>query len=117
MTADLQVLVRHIRRMASRDTYAAATDRFLLDRYVREHDEAAFATVVGRHAALVAGVCGRVLANTSDVEDAFQATFLVLARKAKTMPWRDSVANWLYGVAHRLALRARSDACVDCALK
>ena len=111
MTADLQVLVRHIRRMASRDNYAAATDRFLLDRYVREHDEAAFATVVGRHAGLVAGVCGRVLGNTSDVEDAFQATFLLLARKAKTMQWRDSVANWLFGVAHRLALRARSDAC------
>ena len=111
MTADLQALVRHIRRMASRDIDAAASDRIILDRYVREHDETAFATVVGRHAALGAGGCGHVLGNTSDVEDVFQATFLLLARKTKTMQWRDSVANWLYGVAHRLALRARSDAC------
>ena len=110
MPADLQILVRHIRRMAGRDIFAAATDRSLLDRYVGKHDEAAFATVVGRHAALVAGVCRRVLANTSDVEDAFQATFFVLARKAGAISWDDSVANWLHGVAYRIALRARSNA-------
>ncbi len=82
MSADMQVLVRHIRRMASRGRFAKDSDRLLLESYVRDGNQDAFATIVGRHASLVAGVCRRVLANTQDIEDVFQATFLVLARKA-----------------------------------
>jgi RNA polymerase sigma factor (sigma-70 family) len=111
MPADLQILVRHIRRLAGRELLGADCDRGLLERYTRDRDEAAFAILVGRHAPLVAGVCRRVLSNTQDVEDAFQATFLLLARKASSCRWQDSVANWLHGVAYRIALRARADAC------
>ncbi len=110
MSADMQVLVRHIRRMASRGRFAKDSDRLLLESYVRDGNQDAFATIVGRHAGLVAGVCRRVLSNTQDIEDVFQATFLVLARKAGAVRWHDSVANWLHSVAHRLALRARADA-------
>ena len=110
MPADMQVLVRHIRRMASRGRFAKDCDRLLLESYVRDGNQDAFATLVGRHSSLVAGVCRRVLGNAQDIEDVFQATFLVLARKAGTVKWHDSVANWLHAVAHRLALRARADA-------
>ena len=110
MPADLQILVRHIRRMAGRGRFATDSDRSLLQSYARQGDQDAFATLVTRHAMLVAGVCRRVLGNAQDIEDVFQATFLVLARKATVVNWRDSVANWLHGVAHRLALRTRADA-------
>ncbi len=110
MPADLQILVRHIRRMAGRGRFATDSDRSLLQSYARQGDQDAFATLTSRHAMLVAGVCRRVLGNAQDIEDVFQATFLVLARKAGVVNWRDSVANWLHGVAHRLALRTRADA-------
>ena len=80
-----------------------------LGRFVERHDEAAFAALVHRHGPMVWGVCRRLL-NQHDAEDAFQATFLVLARKAASIRSRETVGNWLYGVAHQTALQARRTA-------
>jgi RNA polymerase sigma factor (sigma-70 family) len=83
------------------------TDGQLLGRYVTARDAAAFETLVRRHGPMVLGVCRRLLPNLHDAEDAFQATFLVLVRKATTITPRDAVGNWLYGVAYRAAQKVR----------
>ena len=85
------------------------SDAILLERFVSRREEAAFVTLVERHGPLVQRICRRVLRNEHDVEDVFQATFLVLARRASGISWRESVGGWLGAVAHRLALGARSD--------
>jgi len=85
-----------------------ASDRQLLEQYIFRHDQSAFAALVRRYGGLVFGVCRGVLANRQDAEDAFQATFVVLARKAASIRRRESLSSWLYGVAHRLARKARS---------
>src|SRR5262245_7088759 len=82
------------------------TDEELLGRFVTGRDPAAFEALVRRHAPLVLGVCRRRLSRPQDVEDAFQATFLVLLRKAGSV--RGRLTCWLYGVANRVALRARA---------
>jgi RNA polymerase sigma factor (sigma-70 family) len=84
------------------------TDGQLLGDYLSRRDEAAVAALVRRHGPMVWGVCRRVLQNHHDAEDAFQATFLVLARKAASILPREMVGNWLYGVAQQTALKARA---------
>jgi len=82
-----------------------ATDHELLFRFVRKSDEPAFEEIVRRHGAMVLGVCRRVLGNGHDAEDAFQATFFVLAKSARKIRKKGALANWLYGVAYRVALK------------
>ncbi len=89
---------------------APADDGPLLERFVRQRDEQAFAELVARHGPLVFGICRRVLGKVEDTEDVFQATFLVLARKAKTIRKPESLSCFLHGVAYRLALKARANA-------
>jgi hypothetical protein len=79
-----------------------------LERFAAARDEDAFAALVRRHSSLVWGVCWRALGQTQDAEDCFQATFLVLARKAAAVGWRDSVEIWLFEVASRVSGEARS---------
>src|SRR5262245_30421896 len=86
------------------------TDRELLHQFAAEGDQAAFAALVRRHTPMVFGVCQRTLANVQDAEDACQATFLVLLKKAKTGRWQSSVANWLYATARNVAGNARQAA-------
>lgn len=84
------------------------SDAVLLHRYVHERDEAAFTALVARHGALVLRLCGRILGDVHAAEDAFQATFLILARKAHALKQPDALPAWLYGVARRVALKART---------
>jgi RNA polymerase sigma factor (sigma-70 family) len=86
-----------------------AADGDLLTAYLQTRDDAAFAALVHRHAAMVWGVCRRILRHQQDAEDAFQATFLVLVHKAAGVADRVAVGNWLYGVAHQTAVRVRAN--------
>jgi RNA polymerase sigma factor (sigma-70 family) len=99
--------VGQVLRTAVTAAGAAVSDRELLRRFADGNDQAAFAALVQRHTGMVLGVCRRALANPQDAEDACQATFLVLARKAKSGRWQQSVANWLYTTARRVAHNAR----------
>jgi RNA polymerase sigma factor (sigma-70 family) len=87
---------------------AGAGDAEMLERFVAHGDERAFEALVRRHGPMVLGVCRRVLRNEADAEDAFQATFVILVRKAHSVVPRSGVGNWLYGVAHKTALKARA---------
>jgi len=95
-------------RVGDRKDQVAATDCQLLEEFVLRRSDAAFAALVVRHGPMVLAVCRRFLANAHDAEDAFQTTFLVLARKAGHLGRRELLANWLYGVARRVAARVRT---------
>lgn len=99
-------VIRRLRALAADEV----PDHQLLERFTVHHDDHAFAALVRRYGRLVCSVCRAVLHNEHDIEDVFQAAFLVLARKAASIRKRDALASWLYGVAYRLARKARSQA-------
>jgi RNA polymerase sigma factor (sigma-70 family) len=101
-------ILDHLRRMVMLHDGGGQTDGELLGCFVEKRDEAAFAALLKRHGTMIMSVCGRILHNRQDAEDAFQSTFLVLARKARTVVPREMVGNWLYGVAQQTALRTRA---------
>jgi RNA polymerase sigma factor (sigma-70 family) len=104
------IILHHVRRLAFVRTGAGLADGELLRSFVTERDEIAFEELVRRHGPMVLGVCRRVLRNAHDAEDAFQATFLVLVRKAASLPSRPTLGDWLYGVAYHTALKAKATA-------
>jgi len=104
----MQRLIRYLRGTLLTGDEAGEADGQLLERFVSARDLPALDRLVRRHAPMVWGVCRRVLSNSQDAEDAFQATFLVLVRRAAIITPREHVANWLYGVAYQTALKARA---------
>src|SRR5947209_15585899 len=103
----LNNLLQHLRKSAGLPA-GEVTDAELLYRFVSRRDAAAFELLVRRHERMVLGVCRRILRDVQDAEDAFQATFLILVRKAQSIEQGASVAGWLYRVAQRVALTARA---------
>jgi RNA polymerase sigma factor (sigma-70 family) len=106
----LRIVVRHLRTLHDAQLLADAPDSELLERFAVRREEAAFAVLLRRHGPMVLGVGRRVLHQIQDAEDIFQATFLLLARKADAIRKLDAVGSWLHGVAYRLALRAKHQA-------
>jgi RNA polymerase sigma factor (sigma-70 family) len=104
------IVLRHLRELVTAQGARSAPDQQLLTRFARHREEAAFAALVRRHGPLVLGVCRRVLHQEQDAEDAFQATFLVLARKADSLDRRAPLGGWLSRVAYHMALKARKQA-------
>jgi RNA polymerase sigma factor (sigma-70 family) len=104
----LTSVVEKIRRTVQAGVLRDSPDRHLLDRFQGKEDEGAFAELVRRHGPMVLATCRRVLRHEQDAEDAFQAAFLVLARKSDSIREMESIAGWLFQVAHRLAVRARA---------
>src|SRR5262249_55047498 len=109
-TSHRHAVFQHLRSLALLRDGAGLTDGHLLEAFLSRRDEAALAALVLRHAPMVWGVCRRVLRNDHDAEDAFQATFLVLIRRAASIACRELLANWLYGVAYQTARKARATA-------
>lgn len=103
-------LLRRFVQLTAAETGTATPDALLLERYAATGDEEAFAVLLRRHVPMVTGVCRRLLRDRCDVEDAVQATFLVLARKAGTIRRSAAVGSWLHGVALRMARQLRSQA-------
>jgi RNA polymerase sigma factor (sigma-70 family) len=101
--------LRHVARVFHEGTVTGLSDRQILERFVDRHDEAAFEALVIRHGPMVLNVCRQLLRDPHDVEDAFQAVFLVLVRKARGVRVEGSLGPWLYTVAHRVAARARAN--------
>src|SRR5437879_4435960 len=106
---DLQLgaVLRHIRTVADKQALAGASDSQLLERFAFQREEAAFAVLLRRHGPMVLSVGRRVLRHLHDAEDVFQATFLLLARKAGSIRKHESVGSWLHGVAYRLAVKSK----------
>jgi RNA polymerase sigma factor (sigma-70 family) len=104
------LLLQHLRKLAAAQCASQLADRQLLQQFIADRDEAAFAALVQRHGALVLGVCRSVLHHQQDAEDVFQATFLVLARRAGSIRKQPSLSSWLHGVAFRLATKAKRQA-------
>jgi DNA-directed RNA polymerase specialized sigma24 family protein len=111
MTANpVNEFLQHLRRVELLREAETQTDGQLLEGFVCRRDGMALEALVLRHAPMVWGVCRRLLPNQHDAEDAFQTTFLVFARKAASIRSRELLANWLYGVAHQTARKARQTA-------
>jgi RNA polymerase sigma factor (sigma-70 family) len=108
-TSPINSVIDHLRRAVQLPDGAGLGDSELLGSFIERHDETALAVLVKRHGPMVWGVCRRLLSH-HDAEDAFQATFIVLVRKAASIRSREMVGNWLYGVAHQTALLARRTA-------
>src|SRR5439155_13345573 len=106
-TANLSTFLKRLTRGMAAETLNEQTDGQLVEQFLARREEAAFEAIVRRHGAMVYRVCWRVLRQAQDTEDAFQATFLLLAQKLRTMRNQDSLASWLHGVAHRVALQAK----------
>ena len=109
-TQSISHAVHRVRPVAGVQAIDGFSDQELVDRFVAARDEGAFTALVNRHGPMVAGVCRRVLRDPRDVEDAFQATFLILARKAASIRKKESVGSWLHGVAQRVAHKASVEA-------
>src|SRR5580765_3879244 len=103
----LECVIRHLGRVRQKEAVEAG-DAELLELFVVRRDEGAFEMLVRRHGPMVLGVCKRILGNETDAEDAFQATFLVLVRKASSIIPRTQVGNWLHGGAQKTALKAKA---------
>src|SRR5262249_34465866 len=108
----LQNVVRTLFKLAGRPD-GVSSDQELLTRYVEQHDETAFELLVRRHGPMVHDLCRRLLVQQADADDASQAVFLVLVRKASSIRKQRSLASWLYGVAYRVAERAKRDAAAE----
>jgi RNA polymerase sigma factor (sigma-70 family) len=106
----ISTVIQHLRMTLRQPGEADLSDAHLLRQFIEQHDEAAFAALTRRHGPMVMAVCLRVAHNRQDAEDAFQATFLVLVRKAASIASRHLLGNWLYGVAYNTALKARAAA-------
>jgi RNA polymerase sigma factor (sigma-70 family) len=109
-SAQTTIVLRHLRRLGARHPAERPTDAELLQRFTACRDGEAFAELVGRHGAMVLGVCRSVLGHEQDAEDAFQATFLVLARQAGSIRHGQALPAFLYEVAHRASARAQATA-------
>ena len=106
------VILRQVQALLGAGTFSGLSDLQLLERFLERRDEVAelaFAVLVERHGPMVLGVCRRIAGDPHDADDAFQATFLVLARRARSIRVEGSLGRWLFGVATRVATRARSD--------
>jgi RNA polymerase sigma factor (sigma-70 family) len=106
-TADAALFLRQLARGIAAETWSDLSDRQLVEQYLARRDDSVFETILRRHGPMVYRVCWRVLQQPQDVEDAFQATFLLMAQRLRTLRKRDSLASWLHGVARRIALKAR----------
>lgn len=103
------VILRQVERLFGRGAIAGMTEGKLLERFITARDEEAFEALIALHGPMVLGVCRRLLDDPNDIDDAFQATFVVLVRKAAGLRDRSLLGPWLHGVARRVALRARSE--------
>src|SRR5579884_4218405 len=103
----LQGVLQHLRKLTDPCRNRELSDRDLLERFRRCREEAAFTLLVQRHGTMVLNACRRILSNEQDAEDAFQATFLVLVRRAGTIRKETSLSSWLHIVATRIAHKAR----------
>jgi RNA polymerase sigma factor (sigma-70 family) len=105
-TGKMPDILKHLRKVLAPRRESRMSDGALLERFLVARDETAFELLLWRHHRMVLGVCSRILADSNDIEDAFQATFLVLARKGRSIRKRGSLSSWLFGVARRVALEA-----------